>query len=250
MIAIGVLLALGAEGLAEHVHNRHLVREAKENILGEIRDNHETLQENLPKLASNEKLLKTTLESLGKLRSDRRLKTPDVALNFNMLILSDSSWKTAGTTGALGLMSYNEVKEFATDYDVQDTVNRLSAQLTDYWLSMTAMNGDASKLSDQQLDDLILRGQLCAVSFAGLGKHLQVARRGIRKTAESAIRNVPLQRLRPGRSGDVVGWIGERFTRRVSRFLPMIPRPADHVAPAIVPGDSRLIAENRPGAVG
>ena len=160
MIAIGVLLALGAEGLAEHIHNRHLVREAKENIIGEIRDNHQTLQENLPKLASNEQLLKTTLESLVKIRSDRRVKTPDVALNLNMLILSDSSWKTAGTTGALGLMSYSEVKQFATDYDVQDTVNRLSAQLTDYWLAMTAMNGDASNLSNQQLDDLILRVQL------------------------------------------------------------------------------------------
>ncbi len=160
MIAIGVLLALGAEGLAEHVHNRHLVREAKENIIGEIRDNHQTLQDNLPKLASNEQLLKTTLESLEKIRSDRRVKTPDVALNLNMLILSDSSWKTAGTTGALGLMSYSEVKQFATDYDVQDTVNRLSAQLTDYWLAMTAMNGDASTLNNQQLDDLILRVQL------------------------------------------------------------------------------------------
>ena len=133
MIAIGVLLALGAEGLVEHVHNRHLVQEAKENIVGEIRDNHQTLQENLPKLASNEQQLKSYLEVLNKLRSDRNIVVSDVALNFNMLILSDSSWKTAATTGALGLMSYSEVKEFATDYDFQDNVNRLSAQLVDYW---------------------------------------------------------------------------------------------------------------------
>src|SRR5450631_3750324 len=99
MIAIGVLLALGAEGLVEHVHNRHLVQEAKENIIGEIRDNHQTLQENLPKLASNEQQLKTYLELLNKLHSDRKTVVPDVTLNFNMLILSDSSWKTAATTG-------------------------------------------------------------------------------------------------------------------------------------------------------
>ena len=160
MIAIGVLLALGAEGLAEHVHNRHLVREAKENIIGEIRDNHQTLQDNLPKLASNEQQLKSLLETLTKLRTDRHANIPDVTLNFNMLILDDSSWKTAGTTGALGLMPYAEVKDFASDYEVQDNVNRLSQQLMDYWLNMTALNGDISKLSDQQLDDLTHRIQL------------------------------------------------------------------------------------------
>jgi len=160
MIAIGVLLALGAEGLAEHVHNRHLVREAKENIIGEIRDNHQTLQDNLPKLASNEGQLKSLLDTLAKVRSDRRVQVPEVDLNLNMLILDDSSWKTAGTTGALGLMSYGEVKEFASDYEVQDNANRLSQQLMDYWLSMTAINGDLSKLSDQQLDDLTHRIQL------------------------------------------------------------------------------------------
>lgn len=160
MIAIGVLLALGAEGLAEHVHNRHLVREAKENIIGEIRDNHQTLQDNLPKLASNEGQLKSLLDTLAKVRSDRRVQVPEVDLNLNMLILDDSSWKTAGTTGALGLMSYGEVKEFGSDYEVQDNANRLSQQLMDYWLSMTAINGDLSKLSDQQLDDLTHRIQL------------------------------------------------------------------------------------------
>src|SRR5664279_6626907 len=81
MIAIGVLLALGAEGLAEHVHNRHLVREAKENIIGEIRDNHQTLQDNLPKLASNEQQLKSLLETLTKFRSDRHVQIPDASLN-------------------------------------------------------------------------------------------------------------------------------------------------------------------------
>ncbi len=160
MIAIGVLLALGAEGLAEHVHNRHLVREAKENILGEIQENHKTLQDNLPKLASNGQQLKTLLETLANVRIDRQVQVPDVDLNLNMLILDDSSWKTAGTTGALGLMSYAEVKDFASDYEVQDNANRLSQQLMDYWLSMTAVNGDLSKLSDQQLDDLTHRIQL------------------------------------------------------------------------------------------
>ncbi len=160
MIAIAVLLALGAEGLVEHIHNRHLVREAKENILGEIRDNHRDVQDNLPKLANNEQQLKSLLDDLTKLKANRRTKLPDRALNLNLMVLSDSSWKTANTTGALALMSYAEVKNFATDYDVQQNVNRMSQQLVDYWLSMVAVNGDPSKLSDPQLDDLTQRVEL------------------------------------------------------------------------------------------
>ena len=160
MIAIAVLLALGAENLAEHVHNRHLVREAKENILGEIRDNHNVLQTNLSKLGNNEQELKDVLADLQRVRTDRRVKTPDRSLNFNMMILNDSSWKTAATTGALGLMSYNDAKDFADDYAVQENVNRLSTQLMDHWLSMTAVNNDPALLSNQQIDDLMQRVQL------------------------------------------------------------------------------------------
>ncbi len=128
--------------------------------MGEIRDNHQTLQNSLPKLASNEQQTKTLLEALTKLRTDRHTQIPDMSLNFNMLILYDSSWKTAGTTGALGLMPHRQVKDFAGDYEVQENVNRVAQQLRDYCLSMTALNGDVEKLSEQQLDDVIHRVQL------------------------------------------------------------------------------------------
>lgn len=160
MIAIAVLLALGAEGLAEHIHNRHLVREARENIIGEIGDNHRDIQKNLPELAHNEQQLKSLLDDLAKFKADRKKKLPDMSLDLNLMMLSESSWKTANTTGALGLMSYGEVKRFGTDYDVQETVNRVSQQLMDYWLAMTALAGDPSTLNQQQLDDLTQRVQL------------------------------------------------------------------------------------------
>lgn len=39
MISLGVLIALGAEGLVEHVHNRHVVAEARANLISEMREN-------------------------------------------------------------------------------------------------------------------------------------------------------------------------------------------------------------------
>jgi hypothetical protein len=46
LIVLGVLIALGAEGIVEAVHHRNLVAEA--NIKAEMRENQSVLEDNLP----------------------------------------------------------------------------------------------------------------------------------------------------------------------------------------------------------
>lgn len=94
MIALGVLLALGAEGLVEHIHNRHVVAEARTNLMAEMRENKSTLDENLPKRKRNEELLEQSLADLQKLKADRKAKTRDINLNLGFFSLSDTSWRT------------------------------------------------------------------------------------------------------------------------------------------------------------
>lgn len=160
MIALGVLLALAAEGVVERVHHHNLVREARENLLAEMNDNHKALQDNFPKMAQNEQQLKSILSYLDKLKTDRKAKIPDMFLNLNMLVLNNASWNAASATGAVALMPYKEVSEFANDYEVQQRANDLSAKLVDYWLAMTALGSDAGKLSASQLEQLEERVQL------------------------------------------------------------------------------------------
>lgn len=164
MIALGVLIALGAEGAVEYVHNRHVVAEARENLMAEMRDNKHTLDDNLPKLKRNEELLKESLEDLQKLKNDRKAKTRDLALNLNFFSLSDTSWRTAQATGALALMKYQQVEDFAGYYDVQEMLNHLTTSLEDTWLDMTAafnpLGDDPSKMDDRQLGEVQRRVQL------------------------------------------------------------------------------------------
>ena len=42
-ITIGLLIALGLEASVERMHHRYLVREARENIAREVRDNQQSL---------------------------------------------------------------------------------------------------------------------------------------------------------------------------------------------------------------
>ena len=176
MIALGVLIALGAEGVVESVHHHHVVHQAQENLLAEMRANHETLEENLPKLKQNQKTLEQVLADLQKLKSNRKTQLGDINLYLNFFSLSDTSWRTAQATGAIALMNYQQAEDWAGYYDVQSMVNRLATSLEDTWLDMTAafnpLGTDPSKLSDTQIDELQHRiqmslGRLVAVENIG-----------------------------------------------------------------------------------
>jgi hypothetical protein len=164
MISLGVLIALGAEGIVEFIHHRHVVAEARANLLAEMRENKATLDENLPMLKKNEELLEQSLADLQKLKADRKAKTRDLNLNLNFFSLSDTSWRTAEATGALALMNYGQANDWAGYYDVQAMLNRLVFSLEDTWLDMTAafnpLGGDPSKMDDRQLDEVQRRVQL------------------------------------------------------------------------------------------
>ncbi len=176
MIALGVLIALGAEGIVEHIHNRHIVAEARENLMAEMGENKHTLDDNLPKLKENERLLEQTLTDVRKLQADRKTKIGDINLNLNFFLLSDTSWRTAQATGALALMNYQQAQEWAGYYDVQTMLNRLVFSLEDTWLDMTSafdpLGTDPAKMDDRQLEEIQRRlqaslGRLVAVENIG-----------------------------------------------------------------------------------
>ena len=146
------------------MHNRHTVEQAKSNLIAEMRQNHATLDENLPKLKKNEQVLSRVLTDLQKLRAKRNAKLEDINLNLNFFSLSEASWRTAQATGALSLMKYDQVEDFAGYYDIQGMLNRLAESLENAWLDMIAafnpLGSDPTKMSDQQLDELQRRIQL------------------------------------------------------------------------------------------
>lgn len=164
MISLGVLIALGAEGVVEFVHHRHVVEQARSNLMAEMQENHRTLDDNLPKLKRNEDLLEQTLADLQKLKLDRKAKTRDINLNLSFFSLSDTSWRTAQATGALALMNYEQAEDFAGYYDIQSMLNRLVFSLEDTWLDMTSafnpLGTDPTKMDDRQLDEVQRRVQL------------------------------------------------------------------------------------------
>ena len=119
LVTLGVLIALSFEGIGSWREHRTLVREARANILSEIRDNQKELANRLQKIPEERHALDEAITVAQKLIDTKKLES-SVQLGFNTADLRDASRTTATVTGAFGLMEYEEVKKYATLYGHQE----------------------------------------------------------------------------------------------------------------------------------
>jgi hypothetical protein len=119
-ITVGLLIALGLEGCVERYHNNELRHEAETNLRQEVLDNRQKLADARPVMEREEKTLKIVMDFIAAKKAGKPYKLPDIDLGFSIRPLSDASWRTASATGALALMSYNEVQGYTGIYHVQE----------------------------------------------------------------------------------------------------------------------------------
>jgi hypothetical protein len=121
-ITIGLLIALGLEASVQWMHHRHMVREARVNIAQEIRDNQQNLMRELGLLPNEENQLEKLMKVVSE-REDGKPVQPDRNMVWSVTRLSDSSWNTAFSTGAVAYMDYGEVRRYSQLYALQQLFN-------------------------------------------------------------------------------------------------------------------------------
>ena len=130
-ITIGLLIALGLEGLAER-HHQHEVREqAEANLRTEIHDNQKQLAVLKPAIEQEQKMLVVVLQFVQAREANRPASLGELQFGFTNSPLSDASWRTASATGALALMNYDTAQQYAEVYQLQEEVMKLE-QVTLY----------------------------------------------------------------------------------------------------------------------
>jgi hypothetical protein len=142
IMTVGLFIALMLEALVEHVHHRHVVREARENIRRELQDNHDAAQKDLGYFAAN---LDRVKKNIATLQSMRTKPQSHMALTNTMSFdsFSQSAWRTARDTGALTYMPYDEVQRYSDIYETVDMVNRRAETIaeTEFTALAPAMMG-------------------------------------------------------------------------------------------------------------
>jgi|HubBroStandDraft_5_1064220.scaffolds.fasta_scaffold196951_1 hypothetical protein len=120
-ITIGLLIALSLEGCVEWQHHRHLVHEAEASLHTEIQQNSRDLHESIDLLHKQQQALVQDVAILRYIIENKKVP-PDrqIDITFNIRSLSNVSWKTAQSTGALSYIPYDDARDYADIYNTQD----------------------------------------------------------------------------------------------------------------------------------
>jgi hypothetical protein len=129
-ITIGLFIALMLEAGVAALHHRHLVREARENIRTELRQNVAEAKKDVGYVQDNADNMKSNIEKARQLRSNSHaLEHGEMHFTFTWSSFNDSAWRSARDTGALAYMPSTEVQRYADAYNQQDIVDRQAVDI-------------------------------------------------------------------------------------------------------------------------
>ena len=115
VVTCGILIALGLEGVRESLHERHLVRETRENIRLEMDVNLRHSQDELRQVKRYEgemKQLVADFPSLAEQHPEQVGSRLEAVVNPEYFFTA-TSWQTALSTGVLAHMAPEEVIRYA-----------------------------------------------------------------------------------------------------------------------------------------
>ena len=154
-ITAGILIALSIDAVVERQRERALVSQARTAVAREIVDNRQGLERGSASLEKHMNDLLQALRFADEMLRARKSDVRELNIGVSFPSLNRAAWQTAERTGALGLMDYDEVKEFGELYELQDLVADSQRQLLVRLSGLTAMiagaGGDPTKATAQDL---------------------------------------------------------------------------------------------------
>lgn len=156
IITLGLLIALGLEGLVEWGHNKHLLHRAEANLKSELQQNRTTLENDEKVLDASEKELESYLELLTAFKASHHT-TGEKTLHWEWNGLSSAAWDTARNTGAVALMDYAAAQRYADIYGQQSLVDaQAMLYVRDVYRSLAPLQGGRhlSTLQTMEVDTM------------------------------------------------------------------------------------------------
>ena len=121
-ITIGLLIALGLEGLVEFYHHRELVHTARRDLRNEMLSNSKVLDGDERDLTFVHNSLLQDLTTLRALQATHTSTSPRLVSTWTWDGFSESAFTTARETNALAYMQYEQVQDLDLLYRQQQLV--------------------------------------------------------------------------------------------------------------------------------
>jgi hypothetical protein len=117
-ISVGLLIALGLENLAEHLHHRHQLSEARRDLAVELEQNRVDCTTNLAEAQAIVAKLDANMVQLRASQSSRKPVTGK--LDYETMTFhwpAEGAWQVVRQNGSLGLMPHDEVVKYVYLYE-------------------------------------------------------------------------------------------------------------------------------------
>jgi hypothetical protein len=156
IVTIGILIALGLEGIRETIYVRRVVRDARENFRVELHGNRGNLDKELKNDSESFAGVNQIVADLPKLRKDPAQFQARVAkLSPSGYFFSSSRWEAALSTGALGHMSVDEVNRYAEANFLVHTYSTLELQTNTDWQQLEAFVSGHENPTPQEMNTAV-----------------------------------------------------------------------------------------------
>jgi hypothetical protein len=185
IITVGLLIALGLEGMVEWGQHKRLVHRAEADLRLELQTNRVALERDTKVLDDADRLADKDLRVLLAYRAHR---PPGEELRFywEWDNLGSAAWDTARDTGAIALMNYEKARQYSEIYALQSRVNlQAGAYIRDVYRSFAPLEGGRkpSDLQASELDGMISSVQQTMVDLKMLRDLIEGLSRQFERTA-------------------------------------------------------------------
>jgi len=154
IVTVGILIALGLEGIRETISTHRVVRDARENFRVELQGNRANLDRELKNDGESLARIDRIIADLPSLRKNpAQFQARIGELSPSGYFFSSSRWETALSVGALGHMSVDEINRYAAANFLVHTYSNLELQTLTDWQHLEAFVSAHEDPTPQEMND-------------------------------------------------------------------------------------------------
>jgi hypothetical protein len=175
IVTVGLFIALSLEALVEHIHNRHLVTEARANIREELQIDHAAAQDDIKRVQRNIDTIKANIVTIHLLQTHPKDFHGSITNSMSFDSLNDAAWRTARDTGALSFMPYKEVQRYSDLYMLEGLVIQKAinaGEQTFHAQIPTLMGYDITNIPPDELNQMLRDNAATEIDLITLKQYL------------------------------------------------------------------------------
>lgn len=176
IVTAGLFIALMLNGVVDWVHQKQLVRDARQNIEQELRQNRQIIRKDLPLIRAGIREANSNIAILHGV-SEGRINHGKLGLTGGFTTLNDAAWQTARETEALSYMPYDEVQRYSDLYGLIVYVNGRAVNLVGSQsdvLASSQMGYDLQRLPQSELLSMLRGSARSKMEYMNLSQLLTV----------------------------------------------------------------------------